>query len=123
MASAVHFAGNIPGASSLMSAFDVFVSSSHTEGLPMVVLEAMGAVVPVVATAVGEIPQVLSEGRYGVLVPPGDVEGLASAVASVLRDPETAHDRAVLAQRHVSGCYAVDPWLDRILDVYQSAMS
>ena len=65
---------------------DVAVSSSHTEGLPINVLEAQAAGVPVVATAVGGTPEVVEDGVGGYLVPPGDPAALARRIADVLRD-------------------------------------
>ena len=121
LCSRVHFAGAVPEASKLMKAFDVFVISSHTEGLPMVLLEAMGAGVPVVATAVGEIPEVLDRGRLGTLVPPGAPKRLAQAIHEALRDRAATSDRALLAQQHVADQYAIDPWVGRTLEAYEAA--
>ena len=122
LGSSLCFVGSVPNASTLMKAFDVVVISSHTEGLPLVLLEAMGAGVPVVATAVGEIPKVLDRGRLGILAPPGEPERLADAVREVLRDPSGAADRVARAQQHVDHHYAVDSWVDQILEVYQAAL-
>jgi len=122
LSSSVHFAGAVSEAANLMKAFDVFVLSSHSEGLPIVLLEAMGAGVPIVASAVGEIPNVLDHGRLGLLTSPGDPDGLADALLSVLRDASAATDRAVLAQRYVADRYAIDPWIESILEVYESVI-
>lgn len=70
--------------------FDVFVLPSLTEGLPITILEAMQAEVPIVATRVGGIPAVLENGRTGVLVEPGDPSALAEAITGVLSDPRGA---------------------------------
>jgi glycosyltransferase involved in cell wall biosynthesis len=66
--------------------FDVGVLSSHTEGLPVAVLEAMAARVPVVATAVGGTPEVVADGVTGWLVPPGNVALLAQRIGELLAD-------------------------------------
>ncbi len=66
--------------------FDVVALPSYTEGLPVVVLEAFAARVPVVATAVGGTPEVVEDGLSGYLVPAGDPEALARRVGDVLRD-------------------------------------
>ncbi len=68
----------------------VFALSSLEEGLPNVVLEAMVAGLPVVATRVGGLPEVVRPGRTGWLVPPGDVPALAAALSHLLADPETS---------------------------------
>jgi glycosyltransferase involved in cell wall biosynthesis len=65
---------------------DLFVQSSCTEGLPNVILEALAAGVPVVATAVGGTPEVIEDGQTGWLVPPGDTAVLAEHIASALSD-------------------------------------
>ncbi|MCS6865433.1 MAG: glycosyltransferase [Gemmataceae bacterium] len=71
----------------LIAAADVVVLPSFTEGLPNVALEASAAGVPVVATAVGGLPEVVSDGETGTLVPPGHPAALAQAVLELLRDP------------------------------------
>ena len=88
----------------------------------MVLLEAMHATTPVVATAVGEISEVLDEGRLGLLVEPDDAEGLGEAIDSALNDPSAAHERARLARHRVAQLYSVGPWVDRVLEVYESAI-
>jgi glycosyltransferase involved in cell wall biosynthesis len=72
----------------LLSAADFFVLSSLQEGLPLAVLEAMAHRLPVVATSVGGVPEVLTDGEHGYLVPTRAVEPLAAAVANLARDPE-----------------------------------
>lgn len=72
----------------LLDAATVFVLPSHAEGLPMSLLEAMAHGVPVVATAVGGIPEAVRDGVEGVLVAPGDAAALADAVLGLLADPD-----------------------------------
>jgi glycosyltransferase involved in cell wall biosynthesis len=80
------FTGFRTDVSRLMSAFDVFVLCTHFEGLPLVILEAMARGRPVVATAVDGIPEIVLEGRTGLLHPHGDAETLASRLLSLLED-------------------------------------
>jgi glycosyltransferase involved in cell wall biosynthesis len=70
----------------LLGAADIFVLPSHNEGLPIAILEAMAAGVAVVATPVGAIPELVLPGETGLLVPPGDTDALAGALASLVRD-------------------------------------
>jgi glycosyltransferase involved in cell wall biosynthesis len=74
----------------LLRTADAFVLNSTYEGLPHVVLEAMAARVPVVATAVGGTPEVVEHGRTGLLVEPGDKAGLVAALERLRRSPEFA---------------------------------
>lgn len=68
---------------------DIFVLSSVAEALPNVILEAMAAGLPVVATRVGGVPEAVASGDTGLLVAPGDAPGLAAALARLLDEPET----------------------------------
>ncbi len=83
------FAGR-PNLRPLFQEASVFALSSWEEGLPNVVLEAMVAGLPVVATRVGGLPEVVRPGRTGWLVPPGDVPALAAALSHLLSDPATS---------------------------------
>jgi glycosyltransferase involved in cell wall biosynthesis len=84
------FAGERSDVASLLPAFDVFAMASRYEGLPCAIVEAMRCGVPVVATAVNSVPDLVVPGESGVLVPPGRPELLAGAIDGVLDDPRTA---------------------------------
>jgi glycosyltransferase involved in cell wall biosynthesis len=82
----VILAGYRENAAEFLRAFDVFCLPSLHEGLPLSVLEALAAGVPVVATSAGGIPEALARGG-GVLVPPGDADALANALLELIADP------------------------------------
>jgi glycosyltransferase involved in cell wall biosynthesis len=82
----VTFAGFRRDIVAVLAALDVFVLSSVAEGLCTSILDAMASGVPVVATAVGGVPEVVEDGVSGVLVPPADPEAMAGAVGRVLED-------------------------------------
>ena len=96
----------------LLAAADVFVLASDREGLPIAVLEAMAAARPVVATAVGNLPDVIRDGATGRLVPPGDCAALAAALAELLGDPQRAAGMGEAA-REAARAYDVRAMIER----------
>jgi glycosyltransferase involved in cell wall biosynthesis len=94
------FTGFRTDVTALLRAADVSVLPSHHENMPYSVLEAMAVGLPVVATAVGGVPEVVVDGETGILVPPGDAGPLKEALASLLRDraAASAMGRAGLAR-------------------------
>jgi glycosyltransferase involved in cell wall biosynthesis len=95
------FAGFRGDLDRLLPAADLFVQSSHTEGLPNVVLEAGACAVPMVATDVGGTGEVLEDGRGGFLVPPRDPGRLAARVVEILSDPDGARRMGEEARRRI----------------------
>jgi glycosyltransferase involved in cell wall biosynthesis len=87
---------------------DVFVLPSHFEGLPNAVLEAMASGLPVVATRVGSIPEVVEEGRSGLLVDVRDPRGLAHALIALLDDPATAESMGERGRTIVQSRYSLE---------------
>ena len=114
----VRFHGAMPDAAKYQSAFDLFVLSSHSEGIPMVVFEAAAAGTPIVASAVGGIPDVFS-GREAHLVPAGDVDALAGAIRALLGDLEGARERADRARERIAAEFSEEVWMDRYEKMYR----
>jgi glycosyltransferase involved in cell wall biosynthesis len=85
VASSFTFTGYRTDVPRLLDAFDIFVLSTHSEGLPLVILEAMAAGKPVVATAVDGIPEIVGDGQSGLLFPPEDDDQLAAHIMRLLR--------------------------------------
>jgi len=82
------FLGYRPDALAVMSAFDVFCLPSHFEGLPVALMEALALGLPVVATRVGGVAEVVTDGEEAVLVPPAHPAELAAALVALARDPQ-----------------------------------
>jgi len=82
--------GYLPRAYEALPAMDLFVLPSVSEGMGLVLLEAMQAGIPIVASAVGGIPEVVRAGKDGLLVPPGDVTKFTEACTSIIENPNLA---------------------------------
>lgn len=111
--------GVVPDASRLLSAFDLLVLSSWTEGTPMVLLEAMAASVPVVSTDVGGIPDVVGPAE-AELCQAGRHDLIASAIDRTLASPDEAARRARAARARLESDFAVEPWVDKHRAIYHS---
>lgn len=105
----------------ILPAADLFVSSSYLEGLPIAILEAMAAGLPVVATTVGDIPRVVVEGT-GVVVPPHQPAQLASAINRLLDDPAQLRTMGLAARQHVAVHHSPAVWVDQLMKMYINAV-
>jgi glycosyltransferase involved in cell wall biosynthesis len=115
----VRWLGNVAEAARLFAAFDVFALSSRTEGTPIVLFEAMAACTPIVASAVGGVPDVVSPAE-ALLVTADDPAALAQAIRSVHADPAAAAYRARLANERLASDFGPGPWLERYERIYRS---
>ena len=114
--------GLLPDAVRYFQAFDVLVLSSRSEGSPMVLFEAMAAGVPIVATAVGGVPDMVSS-REALLVPAEDPAALAEAIRQVAADPEGANARARSAHARLRREFNVERWVAAYDEVYRAVMT
>jgi len=96
----------------------VFVLPSHAEGLPMSLLEAMAAGCPVIATSVGGIPDLITDGVNGLLVPAGDRDALALALHRLLIDRELAERLGAVARDTIRRRFTTEHALERLDQVY-----
>ncbi|MGH8217866.1 MAG: glycosyltransferase family 4 protein [Steroidobacteraceae bacterium] len=101
-----------------LAAADLFVLPSYTEGLPMALLEAMSWGLPVIASPVGGIPQVIRHEENGLLVPAGDVAGLSRALARLLSDCELAARLGGAARATIESQFALDAALAHLGKIY-----
>jgi len=114
----VRLHGTVPDAGRLFAAFDVFVLSSHTEGTPIVLFEAMAAGVPIVTARVGGVPDVVSTAE-AALVPPADPVAFAAAIRGVYHDPTVARARAKRAQVRLLTDFTVARCISRYESIYK----
>lgn len=116
------FTGLVRDVTPALIAMDVLVQSSDTEETPRTVLEAMAHHVPVVATDVGDLAELLDRGRCGELVPPGDAGLLAQAVGRLLADPTRARNLARHARSRYQDRYTIEAMRRRVDEGYQTAV-
>lgn len=118
LADRVRLPGYFPDLGNFLPLSRLFAMSSLTEGLPMVLLEAMRAGIPVVATSVGGIPELLQGGDTGIMVPPADPVELARGMAWALAEGEAARAKATRARALVASRYSVHAMERGYLGVY-----
>ena len=103
----------------LLASSDVFVLSSDSEGLPMSVLEAMAAGLPVIASAVGGVPEAVRDGETGALVPPGDSAALARALRRLVADPALRERLGDAGRRRVEQEFSLERFEREHLELYR----
>jgi glycosyltransferase involved in cell wall biosynthesis len=111
--------GPIANAGSLFSAFDAFVLSSRTEGSPITLFEAMNSGVPIVATRVGGVPEIVND-SHALLVRAEEPRAIAAALAELERDAVGAASRSERARDRLLKSFSLGPWLEAVDDVYQA---
>ncbi len=116
--SRVHLPGFDPHARASMTQFDLFVLSSYLEGLCTSLLDAQSLGVPIVATAVGGVPEVVLDGRTGGLVAALDPAALAARIVAALAAPEMRAEWVAAGRVHVQG-FSVAHTADRTLEEYR----
>jgi len=114
----VHLLGTRRDIADILRAADIFVLPSFWEGLPLSMLEAMAAGLPVIATKVGGIGEVLGENEFGVLLPPDDVPALATAITDLVENHEKRVDLAKKGISRVNEKYSVGGMLKVLESIY-----
>ena len=124
--SEARFLGRVDGAtvdSLIAGASACVVPSTWYENAPMSVLEAMAAGVPVIASDIGGIPEQVEHGVTGLLVPPGDVDALAVALAYIVEHPDAAKAMGAAARERVRQNFSPERHLEQLLRCYEEAMA
>jgi glycosyltransferase involved in cell wall biosynthesis/peptidoglycan/xylan/chitin deacetylase (PgdA/CDA1 family) len=118
LAGRVVFTGDVVDPAPYLGRADLFVLASRQEGLPLALLEALALRRPVVATAVGGIPELVRDGETGLLVAPNDAAMLAAAIGGALDDPAAAAERADTGYAALVEGYSVAAQVDAFESVY-----
>lgn len=118
LAGAVTLTGQTPSAEEYYGIADAAVLSSLTEGSPNALLEAMAAGIPVVATNVGGIPEIVADGESALLIAPGDRAGMAAALEKVLTSPDLAARLVREARRIVETRHTPQARTAKLIEIY-----
>ncbi|MEV6562521.1 glycosyltransferase family 4 protein [Nocardia sp. NPDC051756] len=118
----IRFLGARPDGPALIGGLDILVVPSHTEGSPLVVLEAMGAGVAIIASGVGGIPDQLDQGRAGILVPPADPAALATALTHLINQPHDREQLGANARAHFTDNHHPDRMIVNVQQTYQAIL-
>jgi glycosyltransferase involved in cell wall biosynthesis len=105
--------GHVDDVAGLLSAADVFALSSRFEGMPNNVLEAMAASLPIAATRVGDVPDMLTDGEDALLVPPDDEGKLSAALSRLLTEAPLSGRLAAAARRRAETVYPVGAMVEK----------
>jgi glycosyltransferase involved in cell wall biosynthesis len=122
IASSFVFAGHRTDVGRIIASTHVAVHSSLSEGLPLAVLEAMAHGKPVVATAVGGIPELVREGETGFLVAPGDHAGMADRILSLLANPAEGARMGCAARELCRARFSVEQLAGGVSEVYRQLL-
>ena len=123
LADRITFTGQVADVWPYYAIASVFVLPSHSEGSPNVLLEAMIACAPVVATEVGGVPEVVKSEKSALLVPAAQPATLAAAIARVLRNPDLAAQLSAAAAELVLKNHAPERYVEAIVNIYSEAIS
>jgi len=107
----------------ILSAIDIFVLPSISEGMPLALLEAMASGKPVIGSKVGGIPELIEDGLTGYLVPPGDPNRLAGSIVKLSVDHELMRSMGREARRKVEEKYNVKVQVERLVNLYEKQLN
>ena len=113
------FAGQVPRVAGHYAAADLFALPSHTEGSPNVLLEAMATGLPITATAVGGVPEIVTHNENALLVTPGDPQSMGEAMAQLIKNRPRALELAANARAIVFDQFSPDARLRALVKTYQ----
>ncbi len=119
----LHFFGWQPGIGTVFRRWDIFAMPSHEEGFGMAALEAMADGLPVVATSVGGLPEIVEQGQTGYLVPPRDVNELARNLRILITDPELRRQMGTHGRKRAQDHFSASRMVNEFAAVYASLIA
>lgn len=122
LGSDVTLTGHVSSAEIYYAVADIAVLSSRTEGSPNALLEAAAAQIPIVATSVGGIPEIVEHNASAILVEPGNIAQMAGGIEALLRDPELAAQLAGRAFDCVLKCHSPEVRARRLVEIYNTVI-
>lgn len=114
----VKFAGFLPDVSAHLAKFDLYVQPSLSESFGLAIVQAMSVGLPVVATATGGIPEVVTQGKSGILVPTEDSKALSAAILEMIRDPKMARKMGEIGRRDARLKFNLDDMITELEQIY-----
>ncbi|MDA8382275.1 MAG: glycosyltransferase [Betaproteobacteria bacterium] len=123
IAQCVHFLGHRDDVADLMQAADVCLLTSRSEGVPQALTQAMGLGVPVVATAVGGVPELVAHERTGLLVPPESAKAIAAALERVAENPAWSKRLAAQGQARVLSDFSLETMLAKTDALFRALLA
>jgi len=120
LASQVRFLGWQTDLRPIIRGWDIFAMPSLDEGLPVAIIEAMAEGLPVVATSVGGMPELVEEGLTGFLVPPSDVTALANRLRLLILNPTRANAMGAAGRQRANEHFSVDRMVQQVAGIYDS---
>ena len=106
----------------VMKSLDILILPTLGEAFPKIILEAMGAEIPVIASAVGGIPEIIKHNENGLLIPPGNTQAIESALLNLLDNPSTCNRIAASGLRTVQNLFSLQNQLSKITGIYEKLL-
>ncbi|MGD0731282.1 MAG: glycosyltransferase family 4 protein [Terracidiphilus sp.] len=116
----IEFMGHRADVTGILESSDIFVLASHYEGLPISILEAMRAGLPVVATGIGGVSECVHNGSNGLVVPPGDPGALRDALATLIQSPQLRSAMGAAGRQLYEDAFTVRPMVEKTAKVYET---
>lgn len=119
----VKFAGFLPDIPKHLAKFDIYIQPSLSESFGLAIVQAMGVGMPVVATETGGIPEVVTMGKTGILVPPQSPKSLSEAILELIRDPKMARKMGETGRKDARLKFSLDDMITELEQVYEEMAS